>query len=93
MKLFWMFLVLTVLSISWYSLYSKGFDIVIFLLLLDFMALWYYTEKNKPNTGNFLSDKILILEKSTSDMFEKLNKRFSKKSDKKEDIVEWLDKF
>jgi hypothetical protein len=93
MKLFWMFLILTVLSVSWYTLYSKGFDLIAFFLLLDLMALWYYTERNRPNQGNLLFDKILILEKSTSDMFEKLGKRFSKKSDNREDIVEWLDKF
>jgi hypothetical protein len=93
MKLFWIFLIMTVLSVSWYSVYSMGFDIIVFFLILDLMSLWFYAESRKPVGTSILPEKILILEKSTSDMFEKLNKRFSKKSDKKEDIVEWLDKF
>jgi hypothetical protein len=94
MKLFWLFAALTALSALMLSVYSTGLELVALLLVIDFMALWFYTETGKIGTeSGFLKERITSIEKITSDMFEKLNKRFSKKTEEKEDIIEWLDKF
>jgi hypothetical protein len=93
MKLFWLTLALTMASFLWYSAYSTGFEVVATLLLIDIMIAWAYIETRRGEGSGFLPEKIEVLEKMTSEMFEKLNKRLSKAEGKKEDIIEWLEKF
>jgi len=94
MRFFWLLTVITLLTIYFHSVTSEGLILIIMLIITDFMVLWVETEFEKNNgEKSFLLEKIEILEKLTSDMFDKLNKRFSNNKNDKKDIIESLNQF
>ncbi len=95
MKFFW-FLVLITIIATFFSLFYKGLEIVIILIIIDFIVLWTYTEleKNRKNKEkNNLLIKIENLERLTSDLFDKITGRVSKEKIDKKELIEWLNKF
>ena len=94
MRFFWILIAATVIAISLNLIYQTGLEIVILLLLTDFMALWIYAESDKEGSGNIiLIEKIGGIERLISDLFNKMSKKFSNGNNDKKEIIEWLNKF
>jgi hypothetical protein len=89
-------IILTIIAISFQLIFYKSLEITMMLIIIDFMILWSYTEleknKNDKEKSNLLI-KIESLERLTSDLFDKITKRFSNKKNDKKELVEWLNKF
>ena len=96
MKFFWFLVLITIIAASFQLLFYKGLEIVIILIITDFMVLWAYTElenNKKDKEKSNLLIKIENLERLTSELFEKVSRRVSNKKIDKEELIEWLNKF
>ena len=87
-------MLITLIAVYFNLAYLKGLEIVILLFITDFIALWIYTELGrKDSEKNILLEKIKNLERLVSDVFNKINKKFSNEKNNKKELVEWLNKF
>jgi len=71
-------------------------EIILIMIVIDFIALWVYTESEhnkKDKEKSNLLIKIENLERLTSELFEKVSRRVSNKKIDKEELIEWLNKF
>ena len=94
MKLFWIFMVASLLSVAWFVYSSLGIDPLIFIIFIDIMAVWFFAESREGNKiRGIMIEKIEMLERLTSELFEKLNGKNSHADGNGKDIIKWLDKF
>ena len=94
MKLFWIFMVASLISVAWFVYSSLGIDPLIFIIFIDIMSVWFFVEtRQENNLKGLMMDKIEMLEKLTSELFEKLNGKNSHADENGKDIIKWLDKF
>lgn len=94
MRFFWILLIITIITASLNLVFFISVEVLALLIIMDFIVLWSYTEIEKNgNEENVLLEKIENLERLTSDLFNKVTKKFSNTKNNKKDIVEWLNKF
>jgi len=96
MKFFWILVLITIIATSFHLAYYKSLEIVIILIVIDFMVLWTYTElenNKKDKERSILLIKIENLERLTSELFEKVTRRLSNKKNNKKELIEWLNRF
>ncbi len=91
MRFFWVLVLITIITSLFYKI-----EIILIMIVIDFIALWVYTEleynKKSKEKSNLLT-KIENLERLTSELFEKISRRVSNKKVDKKELIEWLNKF
>jgi len=94
MKFFWIMLAMTLISIYYHYVFSKGLEMVMLLIIVDLIALLTYNELYKKDSEkSILKEKLENLERLTSQVFEKINSRFTNNKDDKKELIESLNKF
>lgn len=96
MRFFWVLILITIIATYFQLMFYKSLEMIITLIIIDFMVLWAYTElenKKKDKEKSNILMKIENLERLTSDLFEKITRRFSNKKNNKKELIEWLNKF
>jgi len=96
MRFFWLLVLITIIAASLHLLFYKGLEIIIILIVIDFMILWTYAElenNKKDREKSILLEKIENLERLMSDLFNKVTRKFSNKKNDKKELIEWLSKF
>ena len=90
MRFFWILIIITMASVAFYLIFFNGLELVILLLIVDFIVLMVSNELGKDAFENkTLSNKIENLEKLTYDLFNKLTGR----QNDKEQLTKWLEEF
>ncbi|NIM46743.1 MAG: hypothetical protein GTN40_01125 [Candidatus Aenigmarchaeota archaeon] len=96
MKFFWVLVLITLIITSFQLMFYKSLEMILILIIIDFMVLWTYTEienNKKDKERSSLVIKIENLERLTSELFEKITRRFSNKQNNKKELIEWLNRF
>ena len=87
-----MLIAATIIAVSFHLMFYSILEMVIMLIIVDFMALWVYIESEKGrNEKSSLMKSIEHMEKSIYDVFNKVTLYSNEKRDKK-DLIEWLEK-
>jgi hypothetical protein len=87
-------LAMTLISIYYHYVFSKGLEMVMLLIIVDLIALLTYNELYKKDSEkSILKEKLENLERLTSQVFEKINSRFTNNKDDKKELIESLKKF
>lgn len=93
MRFFWILIIGTIASIVFYFISFAGLELVISLMIIDFIALIFSEFEGRETGSNSLIKKIENLEKLIYDLFNKLTKTSYDKTQEKKEIEEWLNKF
>lgn len=92
MRFFWIPIIGTMVSIVIYLISQGGLEFVISFFIIDITALRIFSKTNERENGS-LKQKIENLEKSTYDLFNKLNRKSLNIGEEKKELTESLDKF
>lgn len=97
MRTFWILILITIIISAFQLAFFKGFEVIIILFIVDFMALWLTIELEEEGTiKSSLLAKFENLEKIFSEIIGRItsNPFMEEKLKKdKEELIKWLNYF